>query len=52
MHFLVCPIAHHRYKLPDAFTYLATAKALYEHYKHAGWSILEYRESIRQLHQG
>lgn len=51
LHFLVFPIHAKPYSLPASFTYLAKTKALYHFYQDSGWSILEYKESVGQLHK-
>lgn len=50
-HFLVFPINAEHYTLPPLFTYLPKSKELYHFYQNAGWSILEYKESVGQLHK-
>lgn len=50
-HFLVFPIQSELYPLPDFFTYLPHKEELYHRYQDAGWSILEYKESVGHLHK-
>ena len=51
LHLLVFPIKAEPYSLPSTFTYLAESKELYHFYQDRGWSILEYKESVGQLHR-
>lgn len=51
LHLIVLPIKAEPYSLPASFTYLPESKVLYNFYQNAGWSILEYKESIGQLHR-
>jgi tellurite methyltransferase len=51
LHFLVFPIKAEPYSLPSSFTYLPKSKELYDFYQDSGWSILEYKESVGQLHK-
>lgn len=51
LHFLVFPLKSESYSLPDFFTYLPETKELYHFYQNSGWSILEYTESVGQLHK-
>ena len=51
LHLIVLPIKSELYSLPASFTYLPESKTLYDFYQNKGWSILEYRESIGQLHK-
>lgn len=51
MHLLVFPIAAQPYDLPVSFTYLAKREELYHYYQDSGWSVLEYKESVGQLHK-
>jgi tellurite methyltransferase len=51
MHFLVFPIKAEPYALPSSFTYLPKIKELYHFYQDSGWSILEYKETVGQLHK-
>ncbi len=51
LHFLVFPIKAEPYSLPSSFTYLPKSKELYHFYQDSGWSILEYKESVGQLHK-
>ncbi len=51
LHFLVFPIKAESYSLPSSFTYLPKSKELYDFYQDSGWSILEYKESVGQLHK-
>lgn len=50
-HFLIVPIQSELYPLPDFFTYLPQKEELYHRYQDAGWSILEYKESVGHLHK-
>ncbi|HAU0965799.1 TPA: SAM-dependent methyltransferase TehB [Legionella pneumophila] len=50
-HFLVFPIQSELYSLPEFFTYLPNQEELYHRYQDAGWSILEYKESVGHLHK-
>lgn len=50
-HFLVFPIKSTKFTLPGGFTYLADSYELYDYYQNSGWSILEYQESVGQLHK-
>lgn len=50
-HLIVLPIKSALYPLPSTFTYLPESKALYNFYQDKGWSILEYKESVGQLHK-
>lgn len=51
LHLIVTPIKADLYKFPDSFSYLPGSKELYKLYQNAGWSILEYKESVAQLHR-
>ncbi len=51
LHFLVFPIKAEPYSLPSSFTYLPKSEELYHFYQDSGWSILEYKESVGQLHK-
>lgn len=51
LHLIVTPIKADPYKLPDSFKYLPESKQIYSFYQNAGWSILEYKESVGQLHR-
>jgi tellurite methyltransferase len=51
LHFLVFPIEAEPYSLSSSFTYLPKSKELYHFYQDSGWSILEYKESVGQLHK-
>lgn len=51
LHVIVTPIKADPYQLPDSFKYLPEPKELYHFYQNTGWSILEYRESVGQLHR-
>jgi len=51
LHFLVFPIKAESYTLPSSFAYLPGSKELYHFYQDSGWSILEYKESVGQLHK-
>ncbi len=51
MHLLVFPIKAEQFTLPDSFSYLATGGELYNFYQNLGWAILEYKESVGQLHR-
>jgi tellurite methyltransferase len=51
LHFLVFPVKAEPYSLPPSFTYLPKSKELYHFYQDSGWSILEYKESVGQLHK-
>jgi tellurite methyltransferase len=51
LHFFVFPIKADPYTSPPSFTYLPKSKELYHFYQDSGWSILEYKESVGQLHK-
>ncbi|MBA3536083.1 MAG: SAM-dependent methyltransferase TehB [Tatlockia sp.] len=51
LHLLVFPINEAKFNLPPSFTFLPESKELYNNYQNSGWSILEYKESIGQLHK-
>ncbi len=51
MHFLVFPIKAAPFSYPESFTFLAEKNELYHFYQDCGWSVLEYRESVGQLHK-
>lgn len=51
IHFLVYPIQSEHFSLPQSFTYLSEPDELLHLYQDSGWSILEYKESIGQLHR-
>ncbi len=51
LHLLVFPIKSELYSLPSSFIYLAKSKELYHFYQDSGWSVLEYKESVGQLHK-
>ncbi len=51
LHILVFPISSAQFTLPSSFTYLPESDALYHDYQSAGWSVLEYTETIGQLHK-
>lgn len=50
-HFLVFPIKAEPYTYPSFFTFLAEKDELYHFYQDRGWSILEYKETVGQLHK-
>lgn len=50
-HFLVFPVRSEQFSLPASFSYLAEIDELYHFYQDRGWSILEYKESVGQLHK-
>nr|HAT8714261.1 SAM-dependent methyltransferase TehB [Legionella jordanis] len=50
-HVLVFPIRSETFSLPASFTFLPEKEALYHYYQDQGWSILEYKESVGQLHK-
>jgi tellurite methyltransferase len=50
-HLLVFPIKEAKFDLPPSFTFLSEPKELYNYYQNSGWSILEYKETIGQLHK-
>lgn len=50
-HFFVFPIKDERFQLPSSFQYLANSSELYSFYQRKGWSIIEYKESVGQLHR-
>lgn len=51
MHFLVFPIQSTDFKMPDHFIYLPESQALHDFYQNSGWSIVDYQESVGQLHK-
>lgn len=50
-HFLVFPIQAEPYSYPASFTFLAQKNELYHFYQDCGWSILEYKETVGNLHK-
>ncbi len=50
-HFLVFPVQDALYALPDFFTYMPEKEELYHVYQNSGWSVIEYKESVGQLHK-
>ena len=51
LHLMVFPIKKAPFEFPPNFIYLPEEKTLYEDYQNAGWSLLEYKEKIGQLHK-
>ncbi len=51
LHFIVYPISSELYSSPENFTYLPQSKALYKSYQDAGWTVIEYKETIGHLHK-
>lgn len=51
LHLLVFPITAIPYSFPPTFTYLARHDELYHFYQDNGWAVLEYKESVGQLHK-
>ena len=50
-HLMVFPVLSDRFSLPDTFTFLPESGELLKNYQDAGWSVLEYKESIGKLHR-
>ncbi|KTC96761.1 SAM-dependent methyltransferase TehB [Legionella feeleii] len=50
-HFLVFPIKAEPYIYPSSFSFLAEKDELYHFYQDCGWSILEYKETVGNLHK-
>lgn len=51
MNFLVFAVRAQPYNLPSTFTYLAETNELYHFYQDRGWAIIEYKETVGQLHK-
>jgi tellurite methyltransferase len=49
--FLVFPINAKQFMLPESFTYLPEEDEIYHLYQNAGWGVLEYNETIGNLHR-
>lgn len=51
LHLLVYPVHAEEFNLPTSFKYLAKKNELYDFYHNKGFAILEYKETIGQLHR-